>query len=66
MFDLHDFVMRTLAAMRDNEPEYKVRQYALGWFQRDVLTEDDLAIIDSWYENAENGEADAETEASET
>lgn len=52
MFNLHDFVMRTLTAMKDTEPEYKVRQYALGWLQRDVLTEDDLAVIDSWYENA--------------
>ena len=47
MFDLRDFVMRTLRGMAETEPGYKVNQYALGWFDRQVLTADDLAVVDS-------------------
>ena len=46
MFDLRDFVMRTLREMAETEPGYKVNQYALGWFDRQVLTADDLAVVD--------------------
>ena len=46
MFDLRDFVMRTLRGMAETEPGYKVNQYALGWFDRQVLTADDLAVVD--------------------
>lgn len=46
MFDLRDFVMRTLRQMAETEPGYKVNQYALGWFDRQVLTADDLAVVD--------------------
>ena len=43
MFDLNVFVMETIDSMIGNEPEYKVRQYCLGWFEKNVLTEADLA-----------------------
>ncbi len=46
MFDLHKFVMDTVAAMIGKEPEYKVRQYALGWLEKDVLTQEDLAALE--------------------
>ena len=46
MFDLRDFVMKTLRGMAENEQGYKVNRYALGWFEKDVLTADDLAEID--------------------
>lgn len=46
MFDLREFVMKTLRGMAENEPGYKVNRYALGWFEKDVLTADDLAEID--------------------
>lgn len=46
MFDLRDFVMRTIRQMAETEPGYKVNQYALGWFDRQVLTADDLAVVD--------------------
>ena len=49
MFNMHDFVMKTLRGMRKTEPEYKVRKYALSWFEKDVLTAEDLAEVDSWY-----------------
>ena len=46
MFDLREFVMKTLRGMAENEPVYKVSRYALGWFEKDVLTAEDLAEID--------------------
>ena len=46
MFDLRDFVMRTLRQMAETEPGYKVNQYALGWFDKQVLTTEDLAVVD--------------------
>lgn len=46
MFDLRDFVMRTIRQMAETEPGYKVNQYALGWFDKQVLTADDLAVVD--------------------
>ena len=48
MFNLHNFVMDTIHSMIGREPEYKVRQYALGWFDREVLTEYDLSVIEGW------------------
>lgn len=47
MFDLNVFVMETIDSMIGNEPEYKVRQYCLGWFEKNVLTEADLAYVES-------------------
>ena len=46
MFDLREFVMKTLRGMAENEPGYKVNRYALGWFEKDVLTAEDLEEID--------------------
>ena len=46
MFDLREFVMKTLRGMAENEPGYKVNRYALGWFEKDVLTSEDLYEID--------------------
>lgn len=47
MFDLREFVMKTLRGMAKNEPAYKVNRYALGWFEKDVLTAGDLAEVDA-------------------
>ena len=47
MFDLREFVMKTLKEMAKNEQGYKVNRYALGWFEKDVLTVEDLAEVDS-------------------
>ncbi|MGE4549627.1 MAG: hypothetical protein AB7C89_08780 [Intestinibacillus sp.] len=46
-FNLHDFVMATLRGMAGNEPEYKVRQYALGWYDKAQLTDDDMSELDT-------------------
>lgn len=47
MFSMHNFVFETILGMIGREPEYKVRQYALGWMEKDVLTEDDLAAVEA-------------------
>lgn len=48
MFDLRNFVMKTLKDMAKNEPAYKVNKYALGWFEKEVLTTEDLSEVDSF------------------
>lgn len=47
MFSLHDFVMDTVMGMVGSEPDYKVRQYALGWYDKAQLTQDDMAALDN-------------------
>lgn len=47
MFKLEDFVVKTITGMIGNEPTYKIMQYSLGWYQKDVLNDDDMALINS-------------------
>lgn len=47
MFSMHNFVFVTILGMIGKEPEYRVRKYALGWFDRDVLTQEDLAAVEA-------------------
>lgn len=49
MFNLHNFVFKALETMRFNVNEYQVRVYALTWYNKAVLTDEDMSIIDSWY-----------------
>lgn len=62
--NLQKFVMRTLEQMHENgEIEFRVRQFALKWYAKDVLNDEDLATIDSWYsveEDTENSNSDFE------
>ena len=46
MFVLHDFVMKTLHGMVGKEPDYKVRQYALSWYDKAELTAEDMDAIE--------------------
>lgn len=50
MFCLSEFVFKTIKGMIGNEPDYKVKKYALGWYDKDVLTDEDLANIDELIE----------------
>lgn len=59
MFNLHDFVIKTLSTMRNRLDEYQVRAYALSWYSKSVLTDEDMLTIESWYSTEEtetNGE----------
>lgn len=61
MFNLHDFVIKTLSTMKNRLDEYQVRAYALTWYSKSVLTDEDLATIDGWYsaeEDTENSNSD--------
>ena len=49
MFKLREFIMKTLDGMFGNYPEFQVREFALNWFSRGVLLEEDLAAIEVWY-----------------
>lgn len=61
-FNLRNFVMKTLTSMKDGgEDEYKVMQYALKYYEKGVLTEEDLAEIESWFEEKEETEEEDET-----
>lgn len=49
MFDLNKFVMETLWGMVGNYPEFQVREYALNWYGKGKLTEEDLATVEGWF-----------------
>ena len=49
-FNSHGFIMKTLEGMKINTDEYQVRQYALKWYSKGVLKDEDLETIDEWYE----------------
>lgn len=46
MFDLRNFIKRGIFDSIGKEPIYKVTDNATGWFDKGILTEDDLAEID--------------------
>lgn len=60
MFSLHDFVFKTLETMKNRLDEYQVRAYALSWYSKSVLTDEDLATIDGWYSAEETETEDTE------
>ena len=64
MFNLHDFVIKTLSTMRNRLDEYQVRAYALSWYSKSVLTDEDLAAIDGWYSDEEVKTDEEDTENS--
>ena len=68
MFNLHDFVIKTLSKMKSRLDEYQVRAYALSWYSKSVLTDEDMNTIDSWYatyEVKEQTEEDTENSNSD-
>lgn len=46
MFDIREFVMKSLTDAANVEPAYKVRETAAAWHSKGILTEDDLAVVD--------------------
>ena len=62
-FSLRKFVMKTLTAMKDaGEDEYKVMQYALKYYEKGVLTDEDLAEVESWFEEQTESTDTTDTE----
>jgi hypothetical protein len=58
MFDFREFLMKGLLDSIGKEAEYKVRDNAAGWYDKGVLTEDDLAEIDARYPSIETETAE--------
>ncbi len=50
--------------MRNRLDEYQVRAYALSWYSKSVLTDEDMNTIDSWYSAEEGEETEEDTENS--
>lgn len=46
MFNLHDFVLTTILKMIGNVQEYQVREYSLGWYTKNILTDEDMIKIE--------------------
>lgn len=46
MFSVHDFIMTTLRGMVGKYPDFQVREYALNWYGKGKLNEDDLEELD--------------------
>lgn len=44
-FSLHDFLMNGFRAAIGQMPNYKVYINTVGWFEKGVLTEEDLAEV---------------------
>ena len=42
----------------NGEDEYKIRQYALKYYERNVLTEENLSNIEHWFIQDENNTED--------
>ena len=61
MFILKEFIMKILKEKIGNEPDYKVRELALGWYSKGVLAEEDLAEIDTLIEEKNTAENTAES-----
>lgn len=46
MFNIKDFIMSTLKGMYGNYPDFQIREYALNWYEKGKLAEEDLAEIE--------------------
>lgn len=44
-FSLHDFLMNGFRSAIGRQPDWKVYMNSVGWFEKGVLTEEDLAEI---------------------
>lgn len=65
---LRNFIMKTIRGMIDSVsvPEWQVREYAIGWYTKGVLTEEDLQEIEDKYKKpVENTEIISEENSEE-
>lgn len=53
MFSIHDFIMKTLRGMVGNYPDFQIMEYALNWYEKGKLSEEDLAEVEAWFEPEE-------------
>lgn len=50
--------------MKSRLDEYQVRAYALSWYSKSVLTDEDMLTIESWYSVEETETTNEDTENS--
>ena len=60
MFSVHDFIMETLHGMVGRYPDFQVREYALNWYGKGKLGEEDLAQVELWLTPAPEPEIEPE------
>lgn len=66
-FNLKKFVLKTLENMKKGgEDDYKIMQYALKYYEKGVLTEEDLAEVESWFEVEEEPKKSTDDSSEET
>lgn len=53
--------MKTIKGMIGNEPDYKVMEYTLKWYDKGVLTDEDLVEIEAMIEE-KNAVVEEDTE----
>jgi len=53
IFSIHDYIMKTLKGMVGHYPDFQVMEYALNWYEKGKLAEEDLAEVESWFEPEE-------------
>lgn len=46
MFNIRDFIMNTLRGMHGHYPDFQIREYALNWYAKGKLTEEDLMEVE--------------------
>ena len=50
MFNINEFLMKTIKGMIGNYPDFQVREYAIGWWSKGKLTDNDMVEIDTLIE----------------
>lgn len=51
MFNITDFLMKTIKGMIGTYPDFQVREYAANWYAKGKLTEENLAELDALIES---------------
>ena len=49
MFSIKNYIMTMLKGMAGNYPDWQIMEYALNWYSRGKLSEDDLAVVENWF-----------------
>lgn len=50
MFNMNRFLMKTIKGMIGAYPDFQAREYALNWYAKGKLTEEDLFTVDTLIE----------------
>lgn len=50
MFNINEFLKKTIKGMIGNYPDFQVREYSIGWWSKGKLTDADMEEIDALIE----------------